>query len=260
MSSCKFEIYFDEYIRGELDAQMDISFHSHLETCDICRQKLDEYYPIHHIVNTRQRPEVEPEVLKSYHKSLKTGLLINAPVQKLSSLIDNLIYTRSPWIRFAEAAVVLVVGIFIGTMLLSGPEKQRTIPILQPEQFAQPVSRVETEFMSYYFGASEIILLELMNSDSDAAGIFMDKEVGQKLLMKTFLVHEIALRLNEPEVLRFLGLMEVILYDISNMTPNEIDETLKFVRSLIEEKKLLQTIQDLQKRLKNSGSPQNMPG
>ena len=260
MSSCEFEIYFDEYIRGELNPQMDIKFQSHLESCNTCQEKLDEYYPVHHIINSRQRPKIEPEIQESYHKNLKTGLLINAPVQKISSFIDNLVYTRSPWIRFAEVAVVLVVGIFIGTMLLSDPEKSRSIPILEPEQFAQPVSRVDIEFMSYYFGASEIILLELMNSDSDAAEIFMDKEVGQKLLMKTFLVHEIALRLNEPEILRFLGLMEVILYDLSNMTPKEIDETLKFVRSLIEEKKLLQTIQDLQKRLKNSGSPQNIPG
>jgi hypothetical protein len=260
MSSCEFEIYFDEYIRGELNPQMDINFQKHLESCNNCQENLDEYYPVHHILNSRQRPKIEPEIQESYHKNLKTGLLINAPVQKISSFIDNLIYTRSPWIRFAEVAVVLVVGIFIGTMLLSEPEKSRSIPILEPEQFAQPVSRVDIEFMSYYFGASEIILLELMNSDSDAAWIFMDKEVGQKLLMKTFLVHEIALRLNEHEILRFLGLMEVILYDLSNMTPKEIDETLKFVRSLIEEKKLLQTIQDLQKRLKNSGSPQNLPG
>jgi hypothetical protein len=260
MSSCKFEIYFDEYIRGELDPQMDINFHTHLESCNNCRQKLDEYYPVHHILNSRQRPKVDSEIQASYHKNLKTGLLINAPVQKLSSFIDKLIYTRSPWIRLAEVAVVLMLGIFIGTMLLSSPEKSKSIPILEPEQFAQPVSRVDIEFLSYYLGASEIILLELMNGDSDAAGIFMDKEVGQKLLMKTFLVHEIALRLNEPEILRFLGLMEVILYDLSNMTPKEIDETLKFVRSLIEEKKLLPTIQDLQKRLKNTGSPQNIPG
>ena len=54
--------------------------------------------------------------------------------------------------------------------------------------------------------------------------------------------------------------MEIILYDMSNISPNEIDETMKSVRSLIEEKKLLETIQGLQKRLKNSGSPRTLPG
>jgi hypothetical protein len=260
MSACEYEVYFDEYIKGELEPQMDISFQGHLETCPVCRQKLDEYYQVYHLLNSRQRPKPGPGIKNSYHKNLKTGLLINAPVQRISSLIDKLIYTRSPWIRLAEVAVVLIIGILIGTVVLSTPEKTRSIPILEPDLFAQPVSRVDLEYMTYYFDASEMILLELMNSESDENSIFLDKEVGQKLLMKTFMVHEIALRLNEPDILRFLSLMEFILYDLSNATPGELDETLKSVQSLIEEKKLLKTIQDLQKRIKKSGSPQNMPG
>jgi hypothetical protein len=260
MNNCEFEKYFDEYIRGELDADMDISFQNHIQICKTCPVKLDEFYRVHHILKSRKRPKPSPELKKSYNKKLKTSLLINAPVHKISSIIENLVYTQSPWVRIAEVMVILIVGIIIGTVFLSEDNRTKSLPIMQPELFAQPVSKVDIEFMNYYFSASEMILLELMNSDKEMEEIFLTKEVSQKLLMKTFLVHEIALKVREPDILRFLSLMEMILYDMSNISPNEIDETMESVRSLIEEKKLLETIQGLQKRLQNFGSPRILPG
>lgn len=260
MNNCDFEKYFDEYIRGELNAKTDISFQNHIRTCKTCPVKLDEFYHVHHILVSRKRPQASLELKKSYHKKLKTSLLINAPVQKISSIIEKLVYTQSPWVRFAEVMVILIVGIIIGTVFLSEDNRTKSLPIIEYELFAQPVSKVDIEFMKYYFSASEMILLELMNSDKEQGEIFLTQEVSQKLLMKTFLIHEIALKVSEPDILRFLSLMEIILYDMSNISPNEIDETMKSVRSLIEEKKLLKTIQELQKRLKNSGSPRTLPG
>ena len=260
MSNCEFEKYFDEYIRGELDSKTDISFHNHIQTCQTCPAKLDEFYHVHHILISRKRTQAASELKKSYHKKLKTSLLINAPVQKISSIIEKLVYTQSPWVRFAEVMVILIVGIIIGTVFLSEDNQTESLPIMEYELFAQPVSKVDIEFMKYYFSASEMILLELMNSDKEQGEIFLTKEVSQKLLMKTFLIHEIALKVREPDILRFLSLMEIILYDMSNISTNEINETMQSVRSLIEEKKLLDTIQELQKRLKNSGSPRTLPG
>ena len=69
MSNCEFEKYFDEYIRGELDSKTDISFHNHIQTCQTCPAKLDEFYHVHHILISRKRPLAAPELKKSYHKN-----------------------------------------------------------------------------------------------------------------------------------------------------------------------------------------------
>ena len=100
----------------------------------------------------------------------------------------------------------------------------------------------------------------MMNSDSEREDIILSKDVAQKLLMKTFLVHQIALRMNEPRILQFLSQMELILYEMSNIGPEEYDQTIEYIRMVIEEARLLEQVQDLQKILKNSGSPGKMPG
>jgi hypothetical protein len=264
MNACEFEIYFDEYICGELDRETDIRFQNHLQECNTCRAKLDDFYEIHHQLKTRKRAKLTKATRLTYHAKLKKSLLINAPVQRFSSFFNKLIYTRSPWIRLAEAMVILIVGIGIGMVVLSGskePDGSSAVPtsIVRPELFAQPVSKVDLEYMTYYFSASEMILLELSNYEQDVETLFLEKEVAQKLLMKTFLVHEIALRLNEPDILNFLSHMEFILYDLANTPGTEIDETMSEIKSLIEQKRLLKAIQVLQKRL-NSESPDKVPG
>ncbi len=260
MTACDFEKYFDEYILGQLPAAKDLEFQAHLSKCPACTEKLDEFYQIHHLLKMRVRPQPSQQVKSDYYHQLKISLLINAPVQKFSSLVERVVFTASPWMRVAQVVVILVIGILIGTVFLTGEAETRSIPVLEQELFSQPVSKVDMEFMNYYLSASEIILLELMNSGNDAVGLKLTKEVSQKLLMKTFLVHEIALRISEPETLRFLSLMEMILYDLANTAPNEIEESMRNIRSLIREKKLLQAVQLLQKRFKNSGSPPNLPG
>ena len=105
-----------------------------------------------------------------------------------------------------------------------------------------------------------MVLLEMMNSDSGVEDMILSKDVAQKLLMKTFLVHQIALKLNEPKILHFLGQMELILYEMSNVSPGENEQTIEYIRMVIEEARLLEKVQELQKILKNSGSPGKMPG
>jgi hypothetical protein len=260
MNNCKFEIYYDEYISGELEPELDIEFQNHLKLCSSCSQKLDEFYRLHRLLTGRRRPPVPVEIYQTYQKNLKTGLLINAPIQKFSSFWEKIFRTRSPLFRLAEIAVVIIVGIFIGIYIVTGEDEKKSPPILEPEFFARPISNVDMDYMSYYFSASEMVLLEMMNSDSGEEDMILSKDVAQKLLMKTFLVHQIALKINEPRILRFLSQMELILYEMSNIAPNENEQAIEYIRMIIEEARLLEQVQDLQKILKNSGSPGKLPG
>jgi hypothetical protein len=163
-------------------------------------------------------------------------------------------------VRIVEVTALVTAGVLIGIFIMTGKKQQKSLPVLEPELFARPISNVDIDYMSYYFSASEMVLLEMMNSDSEREDIILSKDVAQKLLMKTFLVHQIALRMNEPRILQFLSQMELILYEMSNIGPEEYAQTIEYIRMVIEEARLLEQVQDLQKILKNSGSPGKMPG
>ena len=80
---------------------------------------------------------------------------------------------------------------------------------------------------------------------------YLDKETSQKLLMKTFVVHETALKLNEPQIVQFLSQMELILYEMANL--DETDQNvLSGIKPIIKEAGLIEKSKQLQKIIQNS--------
>ena len=260
MSSCKFEIYFDEYLHGELDAETDIQFQKHLSSCKTCPAMLDEYYQVYNTLKNRKRPEPEPDWLKIYHKDLKTRLLIKKPFGKIFLLLGKLIYSRSPWVRLAEVAMLIMIGVLIGLHFFANEKKPQFYPDFSRNSSAQPVSSANLDYLNYYLEASEMVLLQLTNGDPGENDLFLTAEVAQKLLVKTFMVHEIALNLNIPRLLRFLSQMELILIEIANTSPEETREMLTNIRNGAQHAGLLEEAQNLIKMMKNSGFKGNLPG
>jgi len=259
MNKCNFEIYFDEYIRGELAPDEDIQFIQHLESCKTCPESLNQFYRLHGYLSDRTRPDPPATLLKTYHNNLKTGLLINRPFRFVTIILDKLFYTPSRWVRLVEVVVLLAIGFGIGLIYWNGAKEADNIVFDPPEYFAQPISKVDRDYMKYYFSASEMILLEMMNDDEEIE-LFLTREVAQKLLVKTFLVHELALKINEPDVLRFLGKMELILIELTNASDEELPERIKAMKEVIVDQRMLDEVRELHKILKNSGSPGNLPG
>lgn len=260
MSDCKFEIYFDQYLHGELEADTDIQFQKHLVSCDTCPALLDEYYQVHNTLKNRIRPEPELAWFKLYHKDLKTRLLIRKPFGKFYLRLGKLIYSRSPWVRVAEVAVLILVGVVIGFHFFTQEKTDQFILVPNQNSFIQPISRSNLDYMNYYFEASEMILLELINGDPNESDFFLTPETAQKLLIKTFMVHEIALKLNDPRILRFLSQMELIFIEIANTSPEETREMLDSIRKSAREAGLLEEAQNLLNMIRSSGFKENLPG
>ena len=260
MSVCQFENYFDEYIHGELDQEKDILFQTHLAECESCPGRLDEYYQVYVNLRQRQRPEIDKDLHRSYHKELKTRLLIKKPFGRIYLQLGKLLYSRSPWVRTAEVAALVLIGVAIGVYFFANDRPQKYISDITQNSFIHPVSRVQLDYMNYYFSASEMILLELINGDPNEADAFLTTEIAQKLLVKTFMVHEMALGLNNARMLRFLSQMELILIEIANAHPEETPEMIRAIRISILDAGLLEDVRDLLKMMKKSGIIGNLPG
>jgi hypothetical protein len=249
------EKYFTEYIEEELPEAKVITFHKYLVQDPDCVDRLDELYQIHILLKEYQRPQPDKARLEEYHTQLKkqfcypknsNGNLINY----LSLIIKNLIYTKSLWVRATETFALVLIGIFLGWILFYGGDDKQSIDAWESEYYSTHITNDDLNYIYYYFQASEIILLEMSNLNKaqteEGYDIYLNKEIAQQLLKKTFSVHEIALQLNDIRMLRFLSKMEIILYDLSNMQEGEVDESLEGVKMVIQDGDLLEEAKRLQ--------------
>ncbi len=260
MSECQYQKYYCEYIKGDLPSGIDIAFHRHLQKCQICAQEIERFYQIHRVLQLRRRTKPDRGLITDYHKYLKEMVSSDREAGFITGMIRQLIFTHSRWLRLAEVFSLLCIGVLIGWIFFYNNEPPVSRGRPQTGYYSKPISKQDMEYLSYYFLASEMMLLEMVNGDMVEDEFFLEKETAQKLLIKTFIVHEVALKLNDPKILRFLTRMELILYELSNTEQDQLAETISSVRFIIDEAQLLVEVRELRQLLINSGTPETMPG
>ena len=257
MKTCDFEKYFIDYVTGDLRDREKISFQIHLESCQTCPNRLDEFYILHNKIKIRKRSKPNSELLAKYHKDLSLEFTDSSHDEKLTKLliktIQSFFWERSLRIRIAEVVGLILIGIFIGRFIFY-PQTEIIVPNnVNPDYFTRPISKAEVEYINYYFQAAELLLLEIKNIDINTslnrADVEFNKSIAQKLLIKTFIIHEIALRQNDPKILRFLSKMELLLYEVSNIPSEEMGQSMAAFNLLIDNSRLLDDAKKFQKDL-----------
>jgi len=260
MNRCEYQKYYDEYIKGDLAPELDIEFQRHLQDCRICEREIEQFYQGHRQLQALKRGAFDDDVKAEYHQALKAMF---KPVPDRFSpreFLHELVFTHSRKLRLAEVVTVLITGILIGWFFFYDGAPTISPGSTATGYYGKPISRQDMEYLNYYFLASEIVLLEMVNGDLAEDDFFLEKETAQKLLIKTFLVHEVALKLNDPKMLRFLTRMEMILYELSNADQDQLAETLSSVRFIIDDGQLLSEVRELKQLIADSGTPATMPG
>jgi hypothetical protein len=255
--NCQFEKYFVDYVSGNLEDKEKLSFQIHLESCLTCPQQLDEFYILHNKIKLRERKNPDSEVLKNYHKNLASEFSDDSQNKKSANLIDRIVesifWERSLRFRIAEVLGLILIGIFIGWLIFYPQTEINQSGNLNPDYFTRPISKAEVEYINYYFQAAEFLLLEIKNIDVNIAlnktDIEFNKSIAQKLLIKTFIIHEIALRQNDPKILRFLSKMELRLYEVSNVPTEELKQSMDAFHVIIDDSRLLDDAREFQKDL-----------
>ena len=257
MKTCDFEKYFVDYVTGDLGNSEKMSFQTHLESCPTCPKQLDAFYVLHNKIKLRQRRKPDSELLVKYHKGLSLEFADSSQNEKFIKLlyktIQSLFWERSLHIRIAEVAGLILIGIFIGWFIFYPQAEIQKPNNINPDYFTRPISKAEVEYINYYFQAAELLLLEIKNIDINTslnrADVEFNKSIAQKLLIKTFIIHEIALRQNDPKILRFLSKMELLLYEVSNIPSEEMSQSMAAFNLIIDDSRLLDDAKKFQKDL-----------
>jgi hypothetical protein len=255
--NCQFEKYFVDYVSGNLEDKEKLSFQIHLESCPTCPRQLDEFYILHNKIKLRKRKNPDSELLTNYHKNLASEFSDGSQIKKSANLTDRIIecifWERSLRFRVAEVLGLILIGIFIGWLIFYPQTEIIQSNNLNPDYFTRPISKAEVEYINYYFQAAEFLLLEIKNTDVNTAlnksDIEFNKSIAQKLLIKTFIIHEIALRQNDPKILRFLSKMELLLYEVSNVPTEELKQSMDAFHVIIDDSRLLDDAREFQKDL-----------
>ena len=265
MKTCTFENYFVDYISGELENSEIVEFQSHLEICPTCSNRLEEFSKIHYSIKSQNRRKPPLDLIEKYRHNLDSIFSESKTVNRWDKNIENVFQTifwrRSLSFKIAEVVGFIFIGIFIGWLIFNPqPEIQENTNI-NPDYFVRPISKAEVEYISYYFQAAELLLMEIKNIEAKStinkADLEFNKSIAQKLLIKTFIVHEIALRQNDPKILRFLSKMELLLYEVSNVPTEELTKSIDAFNVIIDESKLLDDTRKFQREIINFQSPKN---
>jgi len=248
-SGCEFEELFEGYFRSDLSPAEELALQNHLKSCVSCSKTIEDYYKIHSELDTYKRPAVLPELLDSYHKQVDLTFGRETLSNKIVLFFNWFTRKRSPVFKMVQFIFLIILGIVVGWVVFAPVESKIIFQTNDPHQTTQPIKSVDIELLYYYLQASEMVLLEIQNS-TEPSDIILNRELAQKLLIKTFRVSDIATQMKNMRLIRFLNRMELLLYDASNIDMDEMDDSLATINILIEEADLLSEVKTLQAMMK----------
>ena len=108
MKTCNFEIYFVDYVTGDLENREKISFQTHLESCPTCPKRLDEFYVLHNKIKLRQRRKPDSELLVKYHKSLSSEFTDSPQNVKLTNLKFRSFFISSYYFSSIQSFIMMI--------------------------------------------------------------------------------------------------------------------------------------------------------
>jgi hypothetical protein len=240
-SGCEFEQLFEGYFRSDLSPAEELALLKHLKSCPSCPEELDKFYGIHSALSKYKRPPAPKDLLDSYYQQVYLSFGRETISHKLSLVLSRFTGKRSPLFRFMQFATLIIIGIIVGWIVFAPTEPQIVFQSNDPYQASQPISMVEIDYLYAYLQVSEMILYEIQN-DTD---FYLNRELAQKLLIKTYRVNEIALQLNNVRMINFLNRMELLLHEASNLNEEEINESMALIKRVIEDFNLLKEVKNL---------------
>ena len=133
MENCKFEKKLVDYLNGDLPESSHAEMEQHLRACQICSDQLQEMKTIHSMLLERRRPEPTLDLANQYDQELNELFEPKLRFKKIKARFDtirDLFNNVSPiGIRLAGAVAILVIGIFIGKMILKPAQKSEQLMI-----------------------------------------------------------------------------------------------------------------------------------
>ena len=244
MKTCNKQYLVVDYFFDELNQQQKHEFEKHLTECEICKNYADVFSATAPLIKKQQRILPEKELMNQYYRELKTKYY--SP-KKLSAIIkeffESLIITPSLPVRIAEAAVLILIGIFIGKAMFwkSQPVQQ----FVNGNKYG--TSYVSNLIINNYLQETEMILLDVANVNPDDEQILLSlSQLAQygNLLQKTTFCRTQAEETENEKLINLIDDIELILLELCNVEKKTLQEKVFEIRKQINESNLLFEIQN----------------
>ncbi|MBN1349596.1 hypothetical protein JXJ21_09315 [candidate division KSB1 bacterium] len=263
MKSCNQETLIIEFLTGNLDEPQRSHFRKHLAGCAKCKERHDELQNMHGILLSRKRPAFAGNLLRHYQNDLNEFFPSRLGwvefKQRVCEWTAFVINSRSMGIRIARAAVMIMVGIFIGRSMIDLSSEKKAVQILPETQQIQLTS-AEYKMLQNYILESEILLLDILNEDFsdklESSDFKFNKQIATKLILHSSFMRKKTQQLNNEAMIELMNRLEFLLIEISNVCDEELAESLSTIQQAIVETKLLIKMKQFQKLLtRASGQP-----
>ena len=240
-SGCEFVQLFEGYFRSDLSPAEELALLNHLKTCESCRVQLEDFYTVHTALSKYQRPSAPSDLKNSYYQQVDLSFGRETYSEKYNLFMSKIFGRRSTFAIAMQFVVFIMIGIIVGWLLFVPSEPDIVFHNSDPYQTSQPVSAEDRKFVYVYMQMSEILLLAIQNDPE----FYLNRELAQKLLIKTFRVSDIAVKLGNLRMIQFLNRMEILLLEASNINEEELDESIALIRKVVEDSNLLREVEIL---------------
>ena len=144
-----------DYIDGNLGEDIRKEIEYHIETCDACRKEEEELIKIFKVISGHEMEQPDESLKANFEAMLRKEIEMLRVKDTIKEIPIHSIMAEkwsSPWIRIAAAVIILVAGVWIGTLIRSGSDAGRT----------QQLSELKNEMKDM----KEMLMLTMLNEES----------------------------------------------------------------------------------------------
>lgn len=256
---CEFEKYLIEFLAGDLAPELQSDLEFHLSGCENCANQLENLTSVHQLMLSQPVSEPSAELYQNYQQALRQIFASESYIIRLkkwfAASFKRYFQYQPIGIRLVRAFALVIVGIFLGRLIFAPvTQNMRTSDV--PETVNITFEKNELSEMKEFFTTSEMLLLSVLNNyqngDTEPEELDFNREIAEKLLQKSGMIHEKTQQLNNQALDDYLNRLEFLLIEISNLSPEEIKESFKSMHETIENSQMLPETKRIQESLQVS--------
>ena len=251
-----FETLMRRYEAGEMSPEEQQQFEETLrliETSDFG----EDFSPI--VARLKQHRFAEPpsHVMQAYRSNLADIFPVtDKPAGTGRTIRWGQVFSEKPVWRYLQFAAVLLLGIFLGRWMLQPGTNTSEAAMIMPQPLLQihDISSKDWQNLQQFLLESEMVLLEIDNMpeavthDSDL--VKQQIQTSKSLLAMIPVAEQIGVQMNDIKFVRFLGRLEMLLYEVANLSEEDTASELNLIQSIIRDSGLLFECRQLQLAIK----------
>ncbi len=243
MKPCRqFEARITEKLFGELDTQRERELEAHLMGCADCRATLAEWQNVLHTLGKSAPPRMPEHFWAGYWDRLHERMAIESQPQSSwwESLGFRFHLRWSPALRFAAAAALVLLGIFIGRFIQ--PQTQQNVAVQTSRPYETEQVTAISQRTANVLERSKILLLGVVNEDFSAASaedVMRQRKVTRALLVEVRSLQTVLPNSPDRRLLQLVQQLELVLVQIATLEAEHDLTHVELVREGIDREGLL---------------------